>query len=642
MAAAPLTFRVVGDAQLQLPRNKKEAFETIAKYYACEAKIGAKIVSYGAGKSDVGISYMASVRLCNELLEPLGGWPAELVGLWAEYLGAIKAPMKKDDWAMTCFLIAHMEGEGFEGITRDDVVEFLEEDEEEGNFRSIHYDWLKFLQSGECTPHLYMDAAAWEASGDPAHPDFEALEEDDGPGPGAIVGAQVEQKGENPFLSRQSSTYLPSGRVQVFFPNAEEGDTELRDRQKSDVERFAQLQSSDAAAAAELKKTIMQQRISLAHRYTTILIEYKASTGMYAGGVFHFVFRLPKDYPIKAPLCHCLTPIWHPNILHEPDAEPREQNVCCSYLHDNSFADSSEQGYTPGMSLWKVVWAICLLLHRFDTEGLGIFTLSNPLNKEAADQFMNDEDGFMQKAKEYTQRYATSEYHAQLKRWHAFYPDQAVYESGCALGRASSIDKRLPKTTLQDDDDADDELEPVGHPSTAADDAECCVFMIPIDQTNYVEYRVAPTGRWYAAPVCDEVLLDLLRGEHNQFTQWLGVIEAVGSDPDSCNGALKNQVLKQGPPVYLASTSMLPLPSGATHVDVLWFAGGVPQAASSTTASEPEPAPEPEPEPEPVLAEFAGDARYLSARLQGSVDGEVRERLWDMHKQVYAFSDPTG
>ena len=111
---------------------------------------------------------------------------------------------------------------------------------------------------------------------------------------------------------------------------------------------------------------------------------------------------------------------------------------------------------------------------------------------------------------------------------------------------------------------------------------------------------------------------------------------------DSCNGALKNQVLKQGPPVYLASTSMLPLPSDATHVDVLWFAGGVPQVASSTTASEPEPAPEPEPEPEPVLAEFAGDARYLSARLQGSVDGEVRERLWDMHKQVYAFSDPTG
>lgn len=68
------------------------------------------------------------------------------------------------------------------------------------------------------------------------------------------------------------------------------------------------------------------------------------------------------------------------------EAAPREQNVCCSYLHDNTFVDSSEQGYEPGMSLWKVVWGVCLLLHRGDTEGLGVFTLSNPLNAEAAGQ----------------------------------------------------------------------------------------------------------------------------------------------------------------------------------------------------------------------------------------------------------------
>ena len=37
--------------------------------------------------------------------------------------------MKKDDWNMTCFLIKNMEEEGFEGITRDDVVEFLEEEQ---------------------------------------------------------------------------------------------------------------------------------------------------------------------------------------------------------------------------------------------------------------------------------------------------------------------------------------------------------------------------------------------------------------------------------------------------------------------------------------------------------------------------------
>ena len=189
---------------------------------------------------------------------------------------------------------------------------------------------------------------------------------------------------------------------------------------------------------------------SLAHRYETILIHYKAQQGMYKGGLFQFLFRLPKGYPIEAPLCHCLTPIWHPNILHDPEAEPREQNVCCSYLHDASFADKSEEGYVPGMSLWKVVWAICLLLHRFDQEGLGIFTLSNPLNKEAASQFLNDEEGFMEKARAYTAKYATEEYHrAELKRWHGFYPAADVVLNEASLGRASSIDKRLPETTLQ-------------------------------------------------------------------------------------------------------------------------------------------------------------------------------------------------
>ncbi len=459
--------------------------------------------SYGDKKTDVGISYLSAARLCSEKLATIADWPPAIVDLFVEYLDIVKAPMKKDDWNMTCFLIQNMEEEGFEGITRDDVVEFLQEEQEEaGIFRSMHYEWLRYLQTGEAEVYKYFDVAEWEPSADPAHPDFEAMEESRGPGPGAIVGAQVEEKSENPFLSRQSSTFLPSGKVQVFFPNAQEGDAAIRDQQAADVAKYSQLQASgDIEAARALKKTIMQQRISLAHRYTSILIEYHAKTGMYAGGVFHFLFRLPKDYPIKAPLCHCLTPIWHPNILHEPDSAPREQNVCCSYLHDNDFADRSEQGYEAGMSLWKVVWAICLLLHRFDTEGLGIFTLSNPLNKEAADQFLRDEPGFIEKAKEYTARYATLDYHKAMQSWHAFYPNfEELYDPGSAtekLGRQSSIDKRLPMTTLQDTEDKSSELEAIEHPAGPPDDAECSVYFIPIDATNFVEYRTAPSGRWY-------------------------------------------------------------------------------------------------------------------------------------------------
>jgi hypothetical protein len=47
------------------------------------------------------------------------------------------------------------------------------------------------------------------------------------------------------------------------------------------------------------------------------------------------------------------------------------------------------------MSPWRVGWAVCLLLHRFDTEGLGVFTASNPLDAAAADEFMHNEPEFI-------------------------------------------------------------------------------------------------------------------------------------------------------------------------------------------------------------------------------------------------------
>jgi hypothetical protein len=57
--------------------------------------------------------------------------------------------------------------------------------------------------------------------------------------------------------------------------------------------------------------------------------------------------------PPQPPLCHCLTPLYHPNILNPPPADggdgaaplPREQNVCCSYLHGSSFADAAEVSF---------------------------------------------------------------------------------------------------------------------------------------------------------------------------------------------------------------------------------------------------------------------------------------------------------
>ena len=89
----------------------------------------------------------------------------------------------------------------------------------------------------------------------------------------------------------------------------------------------------------------------------------------------------------------------------------------------------------------------------------------------------------------------------------------------------------------------------------------------------------------------------------------------------------------QGPPIFL-TTSMLPIPEGDSHIDVLFFGGGPPEM--------PEAAAEPEPESElELMPEFSGDGRYVSARLFGSVDGRTHTELWELHKQVYAFNDPS-
>ena len=82
-----------------------------------------------------------------------------------------------------------------------------------------------------------------------------------------------------------------------------------------------------------------------------------------------------------------------------------------------------------------MVWGVCLLFHRRD-EGLGAFTLSNPLDLDAKAQYMSDEAGFIAKAREYTRKFATAEYQhgGARKRWHGFYPESgepSAWQLGC-------------------------------------------------------------------------------------------------------------------------------------------------------------------------------------------------------------------
>ena len=297
------------------------------------------------------------------------------------------------------------------------------------------------------------------------------------------------------------------------------------------------------------------------------------------------VCRFPAGYPIEPPLCHCLTPLHHPNILNPPPttagaAGPalREQNVCCSYLHGSTFADpgakepaahpfprlslcfrlqkthgrfslrAAEVGYDPTMPAWRVVWAVCLLLHRYDTEGLGVFTVSNPLDgpartapppelltpprpprrllgwpadsrlptprpASAASQFMNAEPEFVAEAAECTRRHATPTGQdtllADRAAEHRFYPP-AGYAAAAAAQAAGLAPLGAPSRPPAGEGGGGGRAKLVHHRAAGPSArSECAVLHVPLELPDYVEYRCMPSGLWCAAPVCAEVVGEL-------------------------------------------------------------------------------------------------------------------------------------
>jgi hypothetical protein len=80
--------------------------------------------------------------------------------------------------------------------------------------------------------------------------------------------------------------------------------------------------------------------------------------------------------------------------------------------------------------------------------------------------------------------------------------------------------------------------------------------------------------------------------EHLLATQFGKFVERVKAT--DCQAELR-RLLAGGPPVYLSDGHGLPLEDGDTHVASLWF---------------------------------AGDGTTRSAKLDGAVEGEERDRLW--------------
>jgi len=110
---------------------------------------------------------------------------------------------------------------------------------------------------------------------------------------------------------------------------------------------------------------------------------------------------------------------------------------------------------------------------------------------------------------------------------------------------------------------------------------------ISMEDGNYVEYQCYPSLRWKPA-LYEQAVIEKLLSE--QFHQFVNRVKTT-----DCQAELR-RLLAKGPPVYLSDEHALPLEDGDTYVVKLWF---------------------------------ASDNLERLAKLEGAVEGDDREKLWN-------------
>lgn len=111
-------------------------------------------------------------------------------------------------------------------------------------------------------------------------------------------------------------------------------------------------------------------------------IIFGPANSIYAGGVFKLSIVFPHDYPFKPPMIQFLTKIYHCNIVNK--------YLCIDILKTQ---------WSPALTIDKVLISIVSLLLDPNPK--------DPLNREAADKFLNNKAEYNRIAQEWTKRYAS-------------------------------------------------------------------------------------------------------------------------------------------------------------------------------------------------------------------------------------------
>jgi ubiquitin-conjugating enzyme E2 M len=135
----------------------------------------------------------------------------------------------------------------------------------------------------------------------------------------------------------------------------------------------------DIPTLGSVKLTFPDGAGNLQHFHVRIVPE----AGIWRGAKFDFNFVIPDDWPIERPKVTIITRIWHPNI-----AEPPECGVCLNILRKN---------YAPTIQITQLIAGLQYLFSEPNPQ--------DPLNTEAAQQFLQNQPAFRLKAEEYIRNY---------------------------------------------------------------------------------------------------------------------------------------------------------------------------------------------------------------------------------------------
>ena len=132
---------------------------------------------------------------------------------------------------------------------------------------------------------------------------------------------------------------------------------------------------------------------------------------------------------------------------------------------------------------------------------------------------------------------------------------------------------------------------------TPTEGMTCMCTWDDIDADSYVEFQVSPTMRWCQSKFGEPAVRQLLA------TQYKTYIENV--QKSDCIKEF-TRLMASGPPIWISDKHGLPMPEDGqdTHICKLWFMNG---------------------------------DKTESAKLEGALEGEERQKLWDDMKSFSAL-----